>query len=412
MSTDLPRTAERPCPVCGFSDRKLLFRQRFRGASEASLLGGYDVVACRSCGLGYADHLPEQAAFDAYYCEMSKYEHQDQGGQLSAYDIRRFADTASLIRSHVAGSGSRILDVGCANGGLLHALRQQGFTDVQGLDPSPVCAETAHRLFGLCVARGTLASAPADLGHFDLVILGVVLEHVRDLASALGQVRRLLSPGGAVYVEVPDASRFTCESDAPFQEFSLEHINFFSPVSLANLMRAAGFEPVFSAQRAALPGAPMATPEVKAMFRRLETWPAPAPEYDTATEPALAAYISRSEDVERRIHEAIAPWVENRRPIIVWGVGTHTQRLMATSRLAQADIRAFVDSNPRYQGKTISGVPVLAPAALKGRLEPILISSRIFQQEIQEQIRNQLGLTNELILLYNVPEDRGRGTRA
>jgi len=93
-------------------------------------------------------------------------------------------------------------------------------------------------------------------------------------------------------------------------------------------------------------------------------------------------------------------------------VGTHTQRLMATSRLAQADIRAFVDSNPRYQGKTISGVPVLAPAALKGRLEPILISSRIFQQEIQEQIRNQLGLTNELILLYNVPEDRGRGTRA
>jgi hypothetical protein len=50
----------------------------------------------------------------------------------------------------------------------------------------------------------------------------------------------------------------------------------------------------------------------------------------------------------------------------------------------------------------LHGRPILAPAALKERTEPVLISSRVFQQEIADQIRNDLGCGNELILLYNV----------
>jgi len=75
---------------------------------------------------------------------------------------------------------------------------------------------------------------------------------------------------------------------------------------------------------------------------------------------------------------------------------------MATSRLAEADIAAFIESNSRYHGKTLQGRPILAPEALRDRREPVLISSRAFQHEIAEQIRSGLGCGNELILLYNV----------
>ena len=86
----------------------------------------------------------------------------------------------------------------------------------------------------------------------------------------------------------------------------------------------------------------------------------------------------------------------------MWGVGTHTSRLMATSRLPEADIVAFIESNSRYHGKTLHGRAILPPEALKDHHEPVLISSRVFEKEIAEQIRHDLGCTNELICLYNV----------
>ena len=45
---------------------------------------------------------------------------------------------------------------------------------------------------------------------------------------------------------------------------------------------------------------------------------------------------------------------------------------------------------------------MVGPEALAGRDEPILISSRFYQTEIERQIRRDLGLTNEIILLYDV----------
>ena len=67
--------------------------------------------------------------------------------------------------------------------------------------------------------------------------------------------------------------------------------------------------------------------------------------------------------------------------------------------LARARITAFVDSNPRYQGKQVSGIPILSPAELAGRSEAILVSSLISQDEIVRQIRHDLRLGNEIITL-------------
>ena len=205
-----------------------------------------------------------------------------------------------------------------------------------------------------------------------------------------------------LYIEVPDVTRFASSADAPFQEFSVEHINYFSVESLQNLLSTAGFEMIQSRQTSTKQGENIVSPELKAMFRMVDKPSSRLRSHDGETERALVGYIYNSRDVERRIHAVIAPWVRNSRAMIVWGVGTHTQRLLATSTLSQANIRAFVDSNPRYQRKHMNGVPILPPAALKNRPEPILISSRFFQSEIIQQIRGELGLENELIMLYDV----------
>lgn len=394
--------SERPCAVCGSSHKAVLFRQRFAGATRGTLLDGYDVVLCADCGFGYADGLPEQQSFDEYYARMSKYEYAHQDGRQSDFDARRFPVAAAFVRSLVPDLKARILDIGCANGGFLRALREAGYSNLLGTDPSPACARTAERLYGLRVFTGAFSQLPAGIGMFDVVLLSAVLEHVRDLAAALALVRRLLQPHGLLYVEVPNVTRFASAPDAPFQEFSVEHINYFSVSSLRNLLAGSGFDLIESRQTQTTQGRDIVSHELKGMFRMVEEPAATNFQRDELTGPALLAYIAHSQDVERRIHEAIAPWVQSRRSIIVWGVGTHTQRLLATSALAQANIAAFVDSNPRYQGKLMKDLPILPPEALKARAEPILVSSRFFQDEIARQIRNELGLANELILLYRV----------
>src|SRR5258708_1763660 len=307
-----------------------------------------------------------------------------------------------IVAPHVPSTEARILDVGCASGRLLKDIRDRGFANVTGLDPSPACAATAARLYGIDVRTMTLAEIARAGEHYDVAIMVGVLEHLRDLDEAFDQIRALVSPMGLLYVEVPDVTAFADWPNAPYQDFSTEHINFFSPISLDNLMVRHGFTRVFLEQNHREQSYKTVMSNVSAVYRKEPTSPAGQTRFDPDTAKGLERYLSQCAADEARLHAAINAVVDGRRRILVWGVGTHTGRLMATSRLAEADIVAFIESNARYHGKTLHGRPILAPQALKAHREPVLISSRVFQHEIAEQIRNGLGCPNELITLYNV----------
>jgi hypothetical protein len=126
----------------------------------------------------------------------------------------------------------------------------------------------------------------------------------------------------------------------------------------------------------------------------------PAFERDYETESSIRTYVEdcRKFDaaVRAKIDSALAPGER----MVVWGVGTHTLRLLATGGLDTERVSLFVDSNPNYQSQQLRGLPVIPPSALHSG-DPILISSRGFQREIQHQIQHEMGLENRLILLYD-----------
>lgn len=392
----------RECEICGANAKSLLYRQDFLAVPDGSILSGYDVVACDACSFAFADHVPGQKTFDTYYEHMSKYEYGHQDGAQNNFSLERFPDAASFIASHLPPASLSVLDIGCSNGGMLNAMKQLGCASVLGLDPSPACATTARNLYDIDVRTGTLFHPPPGLGRFDLVILGAVLEHVRDLRKALSLLLSdYLSDDGCVFVEVPDAAMFAIEPDAPFQEFSVEHINYFSAQSLKNLFSVAGFECVGLRRSAQRQGQSTLCHVIEAIFRRRDgasTWIK-----DEETVPALRAYVGRSRQIEDGIKSVIDPLADERKPLLVWGVGTHTQRLLATSSLRRANIVAYIDSNPRYQGKVLDGVPIIQPEEIRQQVDcPILISSRFFQKEIESRIRQDLHLPNSVILLYQL----------
>ena len=392
----------RKCPACGSAERHVLFRQHFAAVEQATPVTGYGVAVCDTCGGGYAEGIPGQRAFDQYYRDMSKYEYHQREGAESEYDQRRLAIIADIIAPRISRPDARILDVGCATGRLLANLRERGFPNVTGLDPSPACAAAAKKLYGIPVHTKTLAELGETSEKFDLVILVGVLEHLRDLDEAFVHLRTILNPGGQLYFEVPDATTFADWTNAPYQDFSTEHINFFAPRSLENTLRHRGFTKVYLEQNHREQAYKTVMSNVSAMFR-IEPASVPLPlTFDHETEKGLDRYIAMCRVEDESLRAKIDAIADAQRPILVWGVGTHTTRLMATSRLDDANIVAFVESNARYHGKTLHGRPIIGPHQLAQHTEPVLVSSRVFQHEIAAQIRDDLTCPNELILLYDV----------
>lgn len=394
--------AARACPICGGENQHRLYQRKFTKLSGA-LIDGYDVVCCANCGFCFANDLPSQTELDNYYESQSKYEHVSRSGGFSEYDTRRLPLAVSVISEWLPDRGARIVDIGCANGGLLAELRKNGFKRVMGIDPSPACASTARDLYGIDVRVAPISRIPDEVGRFDLIIVGSVMEHILDLGGTIRRIKELLNPEGHVYVEVPDMTRCSSLNDAPFQEFSVEHINYFGPISLQNLWRKFGFvtKGLRQIEIEQVPG--LTVYEIKAMFRLGAASAAPA-SFDVQTKPELERYIELAKAKLQKIQTVIDELANSQRPVAVWGVGTHTQGLLASTRLGEVNIKAFVDSNSRYTGQELSGVPIYTPDELQKLDLPILISSQQFQQEIADTIQHKLNLPNELITLYETGE--------
>lgn len=395
------KTVHRPCPVCGSASARVLHHQRFALEPGHPLPDRFDIVACLECDFVYADTSADAAAYDRYYADYSKYADQgtSTGGGGNPLDQARIEITAREIARHLPDHASHIVDIGCANGGMLAALRDLGYANLLGIDPSPDCVSNTTRLFGIPARQGWLGSLPPETTPASLVILSHVLEHVLDLADAIARVRTVLAPGGLVYVEVPDASRYDECLAAPFQDFNTEHINHFSPAALANLFAAHGFAPESEGTKSLeLPGG-LSYPACFAVFRRIESpsgttiWRR-APEFLTA----INSYITRSSALLAAIDARLADVLQ--KPVIVWGAGQLTLKLLVETRLGSADIFAFTDGNPLHHGHTLRDRPIISPDELRNLPpHPIIVGSLLHHAAITERIRVELALPNPIVTL-------------
>jgi len=391
----------RKCPICDCVSGDVLHTQRFFLSEGHPLPSSYDVVACDECGFCFADTAEPQAVYDVYYADMSKYADTatSTGAGLSTWDAERMEHLAQQIASYAANASSRILDIGCANGGLIAALQHRGYDNVCGIDPAPSCVEQARRVATADVWTGTFSALPAGIGKFDGVILSHVMEHVRELRPAIDRVREMLNPDGWIYVEVPDAVRYVAFLVAPFQDFNTEHINHFSTISLANLCRRTGFLPTSGGIKEIFSAKGMPYPSAFWFARKTEG--AQRIEKDELLRPALYGYIGASRDMMARIDTAIRRSLDANPDLIVWGTGQLTMKLLADTCLRKANILAFVDGNPVNHGRTILGRNVVGGRDLTSSTTPILICSLINSAAIIASIQSH-GLTNPIITLSEV----------
>jgi len=94
------------------------------------------------------------------------------------------------------GGAGRVLDLGCGDGQIARALASSGVS-VVGVDPTTNQIDVAaERAGGPVFAQAGAAVLPFSDGAFDGVIACLVFEHIDDVDAAIGEVSRVLRPGG------------------------------------------------------------------------------------------------------------------------------------------------------------------------------------------------------------------------
>ncbi len=258
---------EAPCPLCP-------------GAASAPHLQFCDpdlaqepftIVRCASCGLLRTSPRPSDAELmDFYPKSYSNYDETVPAGFLTEDLKGRFKkrllndiygyptaepSIASLLlrplfklaahkfaffpRWVEAGS---LLEVGCATGRYLSLMREVGWK-TKGVEPHEKSARFAQKTLDLDVHAGVLASAKLAAASFDAVIMFHVLEHVPAPLAVLEELKRILKPGGSLYVAVPNAGslearllgKYFWAWEAP------RHLHHFTPSTLTKLLERSGF---------------------------------------------------------------------------------------------------------------------------------------------------------------------------
>jgi SAM-dependent methyltransferase len=135
------------------------------------------------------------------------------------------------------GREKRVLDLGCRSGALTRHFVDGN--EVVGLDVDAVALAKAAELRIEGVQGNVEEPLPFDDASFDAVIAGELFEHLQFPDTLVGEIRRVLRPGGVIVGSVPNAYRLQGRlrfllGRAP--EDDPTHLHMFSATDVRSLL--------------------------------------------------------------------------------------------------------------------------------------------------------------------------------
>lgn len=397
------KDVKRICPICSNKHGERLHKQEFQLYGRHCLPDVYEVIACDKCGFVYNDMQASQKDYNDFYSRFSKYESSiSPGGRINQGDRDKYERMAKDLIALGLDKQASILDIGCAKGGLLATLKNHGFNNLTGLDPSPNCVEQV-KAQGLKAIQGGLFAENFPektlTQEFDCVIVSHVIEHVYDIATAIQNAFAFVKPGGMLYLEVPDATRYTQYYVTPFHYFDFEHINHFDEQSLNNLMSRYNCAQIASGKKDLQHSNIVYYPAVYSVYQKNEKHEKRrgiVPDYGVRENVIRYIEMSRQADDWPDLEKL----VETQEEIVVWGAAAYASRLYKTTPLSKCNILSFIDNDLKKQGTEFDknlkiDLPKNVLPKFKG---PIVVCSAVYNNEIVKEIA-QHRYNNRVVVL-------------
>jgi 2-polyprenyl-3-methyl-5-hydroxy-6-metoxy-1,4-benzoquinol methylase len=205
---------------------------------------GFEYVKCAACKLVYVRSRLAETELGEETERLAKTQHLATAKIESDYSdfIRTVIHEPRLRLMKPYRRNGRMLDIGCGNGAFMYSAEKYGWK-AYGVELSENNASYARDKKGLDVRTGTLFDARFPEGHFDVVTLWEVVEHLDSPLRQLREVNRILRTGGAVLLSTPNVNSLArllvhCRWEIFLPE---SHLYLFSQRTLKKMLEVTGF---------------------------------------------------------------------------------------------------------------------------------------------------------------------------
>ncbi len=254
------------CRICDNKDRNTIYKVR---EMMLGLRDTHNYFECADCGCLQIVEVPEN--IQDYYPSGDYYSYDEikstkgiKGKLIKNRD--RFAATGKGILGGImqqmqphdklpslqhanVNLDSKILDVGCGAGHLLHSMKEAGFTNILGIDPFNEADIKYDN--GLSIVKNSIHDLPKkssadddNAGDWDLIMFNHSYEHVYDQVEVLEKTWELLKSNGMCMLRIPTVTSWAWRhySENWVQLDAPRHFFLHSIKSVHMLAEKTGFE--------------------------------------------------------------------------------------------------------------------------------------------------------------------------
>ena len=108
------------------------------------------------------------------------------------------------LKKYLQGKSKKVLEIGCATGSLLSAIRDAGH-EITGIDLSYRFAEAAKDFYNIEVQVADIIDANLPENYYDIVIMFGTISNLHKIVESLKRIYKLLKPSGVLILNHPSA---------------------------------------------------------------------------------------------------------------------------------------------------------------------------------------------------------------
>ena len=222
------------CLICGSEAFQFLFEKnncRIEKCSICDLVQVTNIPPMEQVEEGYDEDF-----FEKYYKDL------ESNQKRQRYVYLNFHNKVDQIEKRIIERG-KILDVGCSFGFFMDVARQRGWT-VAGIDVSKYAADYATQRLGLLVENKTIMEAKFEEKSFDVITMWYVIEHLPNPKQVLRYLSNFMKDDGLLVMGTSNVDSYRARIQGKRWRIWIppEHLLFFSPKSMRNLLKKCNLE--------------------------------------------------------------------------------------------------------------------------------------------------------------------------
>lgn len=237
-----------------------------------------------------------------------------------------------------------ILDIGCNDGSFLAAMRDAGYMNIYGIEPTKDASEQALAkdlnihcgFFGENIALDVYGK-----NRFDIITTRQVLEHINSLDDFMKGINSILKNDGCLVIEIPD-------TDWAFEYFDYalweEHVNYFTLNTLKNLMRKYSFE-IIHHETTLFSG------KALTIFCEKKKTSKTTTNFDKLDEEKILKYKDTWPNYKDKLNQFLR---ERNSPVAMYGCGARSSNFINFTGISSI-VDCFIDDQPEKQNLIIPG---------------------------------------------------------